>query len=349
MLMRRAAPGLRRPAAPCAAAASVPRRHSSSSSGGGLVAAALDRRADAAPDAAALLVPHQGICWSYGELRTRARSLAAGLQVAGYAPGDAAMVWLPSVAENVLVQLAAAIGSVRVATVKDADGMAKLEALQCKGIITTLENHLSSGKAAPGSAIIPPIVTDTQQITGDFLRFSELLSLGAGSAGLSTPQGLASDGDAAMQYFYNSAKGTSQAELISAGDAAAAELALSPADSVCLPITLSHSFGFGSGALAVLRSGATLVLPSATPGNSSDTIAAITDHGCTVLYADTHTLKGLLSEEEAAAGGLDLPETFRGGLVKIGSGDAFALADPRSWAGRGLVTVGKPAAAAHAH
>ena len=353
-MLRRAAPTPRRAllrpprAAAAAEAAAAPRRHSSS-----VVAAELDQRADAAPDDAALVVPHQGIRWSYGELRTRAQSLAAGLHVAGYAPGDAVMMWLPSVAENVLVQLAAAIGNVRVVTVKDADGMAKLEALQCKGIITSLENHLSSGKAAPGSAIIPPIVTDTQQVTGDFLRFSELLDLGTstGSAGLSTPPsaGPATDADAATQYFYNSAKGMSQAELISAGDAAAAELALGPADSVCLPITLNHSFGFGSGAMAALRSGATLVLPSATPGNSGDTLAAITDHGCTVLYADTHTLKGMLSEEEAAAGNLDLPEAFRGGLVKIGSGERIGLAEPRLVDGRELMTVGKPAAATHAH
>ena len=43
------------------------RRHASS------VACELDRRADDAADAVALVVPHQGVSWSYGELRTKAR------------------------------------------------------------------------------------------------------------------------------------------------------------------------------------------------------------------------------------------------------------------------------------
>ena len=47
------------------------------------VAAELDRRATVAPHAPALIVPHQGVHWSYHELRDKARSLATGLQVTG--------------------------------------------------------------------------------------------------------------------------------------------------------------------------------------------------------------------------------------------------------------------------
>ena len=47
------------------------------------VAAELDRRADTAADAPALIVPHQGVHWSYQELRDKAHSLATGLQVTG--------------------------------------------------------------------------------------------------------------------------------------------------------------------------------------------------------------------------------------------------------------------------
>ena len=47
------------------------------------VAAELDRRANVAPDAPALIVPHQGVHWSYRELRDKAHSLATGLQVTG--------------------------------------------------------------------------------------------------------------------------------------------------------------------------------------------------------------------------------------------------------------------------
>eukprot|EP01043_Picozoa_sp_COSAG02_P036246 COSAG02_NODE_2643_length_8346_cov_3.267127_2_plen_250_part_00 len=235
-----------------------------------------------------------------------------------FCPGDAVMMWLPSVAENVLVQLAASINNIRVVTVKDADGMAKLEALQCKGLITSLENHLGSGKAAPASAIIPPIVTGTENVTGDFLRFAELLTMGDVPAVPSQDSEV--DGSDQPMYFYNSAKGVSQTELIDAGDAAAVELALTPADSVCLPITLNHSFGFGSGALAAFRSGAALVLPSAAP-SAQETVAAIkgTDgaQGCSVLYADTHTLNALLELQQSAPPNDFVLDSFRGGTRKL--------------------------------
>eukprot|EP01045_Picozoa_sp_COSAG04_P028263 COSAG04_NODE_4343_length_2147_cov_5.434082_1_plen_256_part_00 len=252
------------------------------------------------------------------------------------------MVWLPSVAENILVQLAAGMSDVRVATIKDADGIAGLEPLECKGIITTLENHLGSGKAAPSTAIVPPIVTGTEKVTGDFLRFPELLAMGGNGAPAPAVAGeqteLVVDDSAAQrpQYFYNSLKGASQAALLEVGYAAAAELELSAADSVCLPITLSHSFGFGSGVLAAFGSGASLVLPAPTP-SAEGTLQAL-EEGCTVLYADTHTLKALMALEIENS----IPASFRSGLVKVGSGDGIGLGEARVWEGRDLITVGNP-------
>ena len=259
-----------------------------------------------------------------------------------FCPGDAVMVWLPSVAENILVQLAAGMSDVRVATVKDADGIAGLEPLECKGIITTLENHLGSGKAAPSTAIVPPIVTGTEKVTGDFLRFPELLAMGMGGNGAPALAGeqteLVVDAAHRPQFFYNSLKGASQAALLEVGYAAAAELELSAADSVCLPITLSHSFGFGSGVLAAFGSGASLVLPAATP--SAEGTRQALEEGCTVLYADTHTLKALMALE--IENSQSIPASFRSGLVKVGSGDGIGLGEARVWEGRDLITVGNP-------
>ena len=122
----------------------------------------------------------------------------------------------------------------------------------------------------------------------------------------------------------------SQAALLEVGYAAAAELELSAADSVCLPITLSHSFGFGSGVLAAFGSGASLVLPAATP--SAEGTRQALEEGCTVLYADTHTLKALPAEAR-------LPR-LRTGVVKVASGSTF-LAQDTSFAGLDLWTLGK--------
>ena len=61
--------------------------------------------------------------------------------------------------------------------------------------------------------------------------------------------------------------------------------------------------------------------------------------------ADSHTLKALPQGLDAPPAGL---EAFRGGLTKIGSGDAIGLDAPRMWAGVPLTTVGKPSAPAAA-
>ena len=59
---------------------------------------------------------------------------------------------------------------------------------------------------------------------------------------------------------------------------------------------------------------------------------------CTLLLADSHVLKALPA---AAPDGL---AAFRGGLTKIGSGDAIGLGELRAVWGKALTTVGKPPA-----
>ena len=104
---------------------------------------------------------------------------------------------------------------------------------------------------------------------------------------------------------------------------------------MCLPVTLNHSMGFGFGLLAAWHAGAALVLPSPAP-DASATLAAVKSEACSILFADSHTLKAL-----AHVGREQVP-SLRGGLTKVGSGESFGLGEPRVFAGMGLVTVGKP-------
>ena len=74
---------------------------------------------------------------------------------------------------------------------------------------------------------------------------------------------------------------------------------------------------------------------------------------CDILvtkFAAFQTGHNLHRYAEALPQGLDAPpaglEAFRGGLTKIGSGDAIGLDALRTWAGVPLTTVGKPAAPA---
>ena len=71
----------------------------------------------------ALVVPHQGLRYTYKELLERTATVAASLKGLGYNPGDTLAMCLNSCAENVITQLAASIAGYSVATVKTADAL----------------------------------------------------------------------------------------------------------------------------------------------------------------------------------------------------------------------------------
>ena len=47
----------------------------------------------------ALVVPHQGVRWTWSELAERADEVAAGLLALGLQPGDRVGIWAPTCAE----------------------------------------------------------------------------------------------------------------------------------------------------------------------------------------------------------------------------------------------------------
>ena len=62
---------------------------------GGLLAEAITEH----PENDALVVPYQGVRWSYAELGRQADEVAAGLVALGLEPGDRIGVWAPNSAE----------------------------------------------------------------------------------------------------------------------------------------------------------------------------------------------------------------------------------------------------------
>eukprot|EP01052_Picozoa_sp_SAG31_P039198 SAG31_NODE_5389_length_2569_cov_3.196761_1_plen_181_part_00 len=163
-----------------------------------------------------------------------------------FVPGDTIMTCLANRSENILLQLAAASAGVQVATIKDAAGIDKLESINSKGFVTSLGEYLRSGKAAPANILIPPILTGTDNVSGNFLRFQELFPGTSESGKLPTLPALDAVSPAEDFAFYNSTKGLCQDSLLASGEAAAAALNIDADDKLCLPITLNHSFGMGS-------------------------------------------------------------------------------------------------------
>ena len=260
-----------------------------------------------------------------------------------YKPGDRIAMRLGSCRENVVTQLAAAIAGYSVVTVKTGEALgAAVDTLACRGVVVDAADAMH---AATSAAHHPPIVVanDAGLEVPGAVSFGELdNSTGTSLAELGAYE-CAQSQDHEEFAFYNASKPTSLASLIVQGESTAAELSLTADDRICLPITLNHSMGMGFGVLAALSSGASIVLPSPTP-DADLTVAAVRDEDCTILFADSHTLKNLPADSVAS----DQP-SLRGGIIKVGSGEAFGVGSPRVWAGVRLTTVGKPAAASGTH
>src|ERR1017187_3703454 len=86
-----------------------------------------DRVASSYPERDALVVPHQDVRWSYGELAARVDQLARGLVAIGLRPGDRMGIWAPNCAEWVLAQYASAKAGVILVNINPAYRTSELE------------------------------------------------------------------------------------------------------------------------------------------------------------------------------------------------------------------------------
>jgi fatty-acyl-CoA synthase len=246
----------------------------------------------------------------------------------GYNAGDTVAMCLPNNEENLLTQLATAHSGIRLATVKTGDALAaKVAELDCKGVLVDASDAEHASKA--GGNLEPIIVgAASGSLDFQFMLDGGDIDLELGVFGETDPE--------APFAFYNSSKGSSQAALTAQGMSVHEELQLKPEDKLCIPVTLNHGMGMGFGVCAALAAQCPLVIPGPSP-DAEATLSALQDEACTILYADSHTLKVLAPLASAGP-------SLRGGLLKIGSGEKFGLAPPVSYSGIELTTVGNPPA-----
>ena len=107
---------------------------------GDTIGAHLDGIAARFPDRDALVVPHQGVRWTWHELRERADRLAAGLLGLGLQPGDRIGIWSQNRAEWVLTQFATAKAGLVLVNINPAYRLSELEyalnKVGCKALVT---------------------------------------------------------------------------------------------------------------------------------------------------------------------------------------------------------------------
>ena len=284
---------------------------------------ALYRLAQAAakrwPTAVALRSQTEALTLDFGTLERRAAATAAVLQSKGLEAGQVLISDLQNTSQNLVVQLACSSLGVAYGTAKNDKALAQLTStLDVGGILCT--DAPNDGHMAHGVSLILPAADLHQESMG---REGESVSGGANE----------------NHAFYNSTSPLTNDTIDELAEDAVRHLELTPSDTACVSITLSHAFGIGSAAAACLSSGACISLPNVDGlhgcGVPSDRAAATLlalEDGATVLYADTHTLKALPSD-------VNLPQ-LRTGVCKISSGADF-LEQGSPFAGRNLWTLGK--------
>jgi fatty-acyl-CoA synthase len=261
----------------------------------------------------ALVVRHQNVRLSYGELRQAVDRLAAGLLTLGLNPGDRIGIWSPNNSEWVLTQFATAKAGLILVNINPSYRVAELEyalvKVGCKALILAERFKTSDyigmlrelapelGRAQPGeldSKRLPSlrsvILIGEAWHPGTF-RFSEIMSRGGAAeaeriAALS-PQ-LQFDEPINIQFTSGTTgfpKGAtlSHHNILNNGFFIGEAMRLTPDDRLCIPVPLYHCFGMVLGNLAAVTHGACMVFP----GEGFDplaTLQTVSEERCTALH-----------------------------------------------------------------
>jgi fatty-acyl-CoA synthase len=86
-----------------------------------------DKVAERSNERDALVLRHQNVRWSYGELKAKVDAFAAGLLALGLSPGDRIGIWSPNNAEWAITQFATAKAGLILVNINPAYRLSELE------------------------------------------------------------------------------------------------------------------------------------------------------------------------------------------------------------------------------
>lgn len=273
----------------------------------------LEKVAAEHPGGLALIVPFQGIRWTYTELNKQIDNLATGLLKLGITKGDRVGIWSPNGYEWVLVQFATAkIGAIMVC-INPAYRVRELEyalnKVECKAIVCAesfktsmyidMLNELAPEIKAsqPGhlkSAKLPHLTTVIRMgddVTPGMFNFAAVMAMGSAKEreSLETLAANLDPKDAINIQFTSGTTGTPKGATLSHHNIlnnayyAGITMKFSSADRLCIPVPLYHCMGMVLGTLTCMAHGATIVLP-AESFEPVATLKTLSDEKCTAMH-----------------------------------------------------------------
>jgi len=255
------------------------------------IGAAFDEVTERAAAREALVVRHQGIRWTYAELRKHVDAFAAGFLSLGLKPGDRVGVWSPNNAEWVITQFATAKAGLILVNINPAYRLAELEyALNKVGCVAliTAASFKSSNYIEMPTALAPEIASSSpgNLVSKTLPSLRVLICIGVDTpgfirfdavSGMTTPSyrhqltdlaATLKNTDAINIQFTSGTTGSpkgatlSHRNILNNAFFVGRTMGLTEADRFCIQAPLYHCGGMVAGTLMCLAHGATMVFPS---------------------------------------------------------------------------------------
>ena len=261
-----------------------------------------DRQVERYREREALVVRHQNVRWSWGELGRRVDDLAAGLMTLGLERGDRVGIWSPNTSEWTLAQFATAKAGLVLVNVNPAYRRAELEyamnKVECKALILApalkTSNYLEIVDGLVKDAKLPllkHIIRLGSDRTPGMLNFDDEAQAGgnAEKARLAELAPKLQFDDAINIQFTSGTTGypkgatLSHHNILNNGYFVGEGLKLTENDRLCIPVPLYHCFGMVMGNLGCLTHGSTRIYP-AEAFDPLATLQAVSEERCTALY-----------------------------------------------------------------
>jgi fatty-acyl-CoA synthase len=280
---------------------------------GSTIGAYLDAVAGRFGEREALVVPHQGVRWSYREFHQRVERLAAGLLKLGLQPGDRVGIWSQNCSEWVLTQFATAKAGLIMVNINPSYRRSELEyvldKVHCSALILA-----PAFKNSDYLAILQDVVPELRRCAAGDLRSARLphlrhvIRLGtqqtpgmlnfdavaeaAGAFDLAHLAAVAATvqfDDAVNIQFTSGTTGAPKGatlthhNILNNGFFIGEAMRLSEADRLCIPVPLYHCFGMVLGNLACVTHGAAMVYPG-EGFDAKAVLQTVQDERCTGLH-----------------------------------------------------------------
>jgi len=277
------------------------------------VSDALEQAAAQYAEREALVVPHQGVRWSYARLLEQVDIVARGFVSLGLKPGERVGIWAPNCAEWVVVQFATARAGLILVNINPAYRSGELEyALRKVGCAALVfaPRHKSSDYAAmvrelipqsargPGGKVSCEALPELRQLiqlgnapTVGALSFGKLAQCGLSAAPV-TPEAVTGRLNPEQSINIQFTSGTTghpkgatltHFNIVNNGFFVGEAMRLTPDDRMCIPVPLYHCFGMVLGVLAAVTHGAVMVFPGES-FDAQSVLETVATERCTVLH-----------------------------------------------------------------